>query len=97
MDQRVTTTNLPWAIDARSVAEAFGIARVTLLNDLVAVGLGAMDAPPTQLTSLRGGLPRRAGANVAVIAAGTGLGEAAFVWDGADGLDGGSVDAAVER
>ncbi len=83
VDQRVKTTNLPWELTAESISEAFGIPRVTLLNDLVAVGLGALAAPSRKLKSLQAGKPRKTGGNLAVIAAGTGLGEAAFVWDGA--------------
>jgi glucokinase len=83
VDQRVKTTNLPWVIDARAVGKAFGIARVTLLNDLVALGLGALAAGPSKIVSIHGGRPRKSGGNLAVIAAGTGLGEATFVWDGA--------------
>jgi glucokinase len=82
VDQRVKTTNLPWVIDAAAIAEEFGIQRVTLLNDLVAVGLGALAAKPSKLRSIHVGKPRTTGGNLAVIAAGTGLGEAAFVWDG---------------
>ena len=83
VDQRVKTTNLPWVIDAARVSKEFGIGRVTLLNDLVAIGLGALAAAPNKLRSISSGLPRPTGGNVAVIAAGTGLGEALFVWDGA--------------
>lgn len=82
VDQRVKTTNLPWLIDAEVIADEFSIARVTLLNDLVAVGLGALAAGPSKLQSIHLGLPKRTGGNVAAIAAGTGLGEASFVWDG---------------
>lgn len=82
VEQRVKTTNLPWVIDARTIARAFGIPKVTLLNDLVAVGLGAIASPPSKLAVVHLGRPKRAGGNLAVIAAGTGLGEAAFVWDG---------------
>lgn len=82
VDQRVKTTNLPWVIDAATVSDEFGIPRVSLLNDLVAVGLGALAAPASKLQSIHLGNPRVRGGNVAVIAAGTGLGEAAFVWDG---------------
>jgi glucokinase len=82
VDQRVKTTNLPWVIDARAVSRAFRIPRVALLNDLVALGLGALAAPPSKLAVVHLGPPRKKGANIAVIAAGTGLGEAAFVWDG---------------
>jgi glucokinase len=83
VDQRVKTTNLPWSIDARLVGRAFEIAHVSLLNDLVAVGFGALAAAPSKLEVVHVGRPKKRGANVAVIAAGTGLGEAAFVWDGA--------------
>ena len=82
VDQRVKTTNLPWVIDAAVVSAEFRIERVTLLNDLVAVGLGALAAGPSKLRSIHVGPPRKTGGNVAVIAAGTGLGEASFVWDG---------------
>lgn len=82
VEQRVKTTNLPWTIDARRVERAFGIPHVVLLNDLVAAGVGALAAPPQRLSVVHLGRPKRTGANVAVIAAGTGLGEAAFVWDG---------------
>ena len=82
VDQRVKTTNLPWVIDAETISRELGVAQVTLLNDLVAVGLGALAAPPAKLQVLQLGRPRKTGGNLAVIAAGTGLGEAAFVWDG---------------
>ncbi len=82
VDQRVKTTNLPWVIDARTVSRTFGIPTVTLLNDLVALGLGAIAAPPSQLTVVYKGRPKGTGGNLAVIAAGTGLGEASFIWDG---------------
>lgn len=82
VDQRVRTTNLPWTIDARAIARGFGIPNVTLLNDLVAVGLGALASPPSKLSVIHLGRPKKTGGNLAVIAAGTGLGEAAFVWDG---------------
>lgn len=82
VEQRVRTTNLPWVIDAETIRGELGVAKVTLLNDLVAVGLGALAASPAKLRVLHLGRPRRSGGNLAVIAAGTGLGEAAFVWDG---------------
>jgi glucokinase len=82
VDQRVKTTNLPWTIDARALSKKFSIPTVTLLNDLVAVGLGALASPPSQLVVLQKGRPKTTGGNIAVIAAGTGLGEASFIWDG---------------
>jgi glucokinase len=81
---RCTATNLPWVVDARELSRTLGIRRVTLLNDLVALSLGALGVRRAKLHVLSGaGAPRKKGANVAVIAAGTGLGEALLVWDGA--------------
>jgi glucokinase len=78
----VKTTNLPWHLDERTLSRRLGIPRVRLLNDLVSIGLGAAFAPPRKLARLRGSAPKRRGGAVAVIAAGTGLGEAGLVWDG---------------
>lgn len=80
---RCVATNLPWIVDARRLARAVGLPRVDLLNDLVALAFGAVRAPASRVVPLAGrARPRRSGANIAVIAAGTGLGEAALVWDG---------------
>lgn len=82
VDQRVKTTNLPWTIDARSVSRIFSIPTVTLLNDLVAIGLGALACPPSKSFVVHKGRPKTTGGTLGVLAAGTGLGEAIFVWDG---------------
>ena len=83
INQRCVGTNLPWVIDARAVAKKTGIRRVTLLNDLVALSYGTLTLPPSKLRILQGrSLPKKTGGNLAVIAAGTGLGEAALVWNG---------------
>jgi glucokinase len=80
---RVKTTNIPWRVDEQAVARRLGIPRVRLINDLVAMALGAVAAPRKALVRLQGGPARRdRGATIAAIAAGTGLGEAALVWDG---------------
>jgi glucokinase len=82
VDQRVKTTNLPWRVDARVLAKEFGIPKVTLLNDLVALGLGALAGGPSKQFVLHLGRPKKKGGTISVIAAGTGLGEAVLVWDG---------------
>jgi glucokinase len=80
---KCTATNLPWVVDARLLARKLKIRRVSLINDLVALGLGALTVGPQKLKVLQGdGPPKKKGANLAIIAAGTGLGEAALVWDG---------------
>ena len=98
---RCVATNLPWVIDSRRIARRLRIGRVTLLNDLVALSLGALGVPRSKLAILGdAGAPRKKGANVAVIAAGTGLGEAMLVWDAegerfvASATEGGHADFA---
>jgi glucokinase len=79
---RVAATNFPWVIDAKIFARKLKIRRVSLLNDLVALALGSLQVKPSKLHVLGdAGLPKKKGANVAVLAAGTGLGEAILVWD----------------
>lgn len=72
--------NLPWTVDAGELAEACGAERALLINDLVATAYGVLDLPPTGHAELQTGAADAAG-TVAVIAAGTGLGQAALVWD----------------
>jgi glucokinase len=97
---RVVATNLPWVVDERLVAKKLGIKKVTVLNDLVALSLGAVRVPGSKLHVLGDeGAPRKRGGNIAVIAAGTGLGEAMLVWDGSGYLpsptEGGHTDFAA--
>jgi glucokinase len=81
---RVRTTNLAWTLDERSLAVAAGVPRVKLLNDLEATAYGVLTLPAAEVAVLKPGAsanPSRAG-NIAVVAAGTGLGEAMLYWDG---------------
>jgi glucokinase len=80
-DNTAATTNLPWRINAAALASRFGITRVSLLNDLEATawGIGALDA--ADFHTLNRGRAAPAG-NAAIIAAGTGLGEAGLYHDG---------------
>lgn len=82
IDGRCRPTNLPWLLDERELIEALGCRRLKLLNDLEATAFGMLYIPASDLVFLNEGLrPPRHG-NVAVIAAGTGLGEAYLYWDG---------------
>jgi glucokinase len=82
LDGKVKTTNLPWSLDEAGLSAALGGARVKLLNDLEAMAYGALFLRPDERASLNpAAAPWRRG-NVAVIAAGTGLGEAILYWDG---------------
>ena len=75
------TTNLPWRIDAAVLRRRFGFARCHLLNDLEATAWGLPALGADDLLTLQAGAPDVVG-NQAVIAAGTGLGEAGLYWDG---------------
>ena len=78
-DNRSQATNLPWLLDGEALAGEAGLAAVTLLNDLEAAAWGLDDLDDSALVTLHGGDPEPRG-NQAVIAAGTGLGEAGRVW-----------------
>jgi len=68
-------TNVPWQIDGRRVATALGLHQVALLNDLQAMAYAVPVLQPHELFALQEGTALRGG-NIALIAAGTGLGEA---------------------
>jgi glucokinase len=96
-DGRCQTTNLPWLIEETAIAQYAGIASVRLLNDLQAMALGLLELPPEQWLELNPNAQVRIG-NKAVIAAGTGCGEAMLCWDGerhhAMATEGGHADFA---
>jgi glucokinase len=77
----IQLTNLPWRIDARRVAERLRVSHVALLNDLEATALGMLGLPADAFALLQGDRLRRPG-TLAVLAAGTGLGEAVVLFDG---------------
>jgi len=81
VDNQVRVTNLPWLVDAGALAGTFHIPHVSLLNDLEATAYSLRVLPATALVSLREGVPGAKG-NQALLAAGTGLGEALLIWDG---------------
>ncbi|NKE70265.1 glucokinase [Candidatus Manganitrophus noduliformans] len=78
---RCETTNLPWTVEADQIGRRFKIPSVALLNDLEATAYGALGLTEKGYCSLNPG-QADAGGNRAVIAAGTGLGEAILFWDG---------------
>ncbi|NIO09330.1 MAG: glucokinase [Deltaproteobacteria bacterium] len=74
------TTNLPWELDESILEAELQVSRVKLLNDLEAAAYAMPHLPQSELACLQQGLKREG--NIAVIAAGTGLGEAGLYWDG---------------
>ncbi len=82
IQNRSHTTNLPWIVDGEAIAKRFDIPKVTLLNDLEAMALGLLILRPDELVTLNTGTPPSHKQAIALIAAGTGLGEAILFWDG---------------
>lgn len=75
------TTNLPWVLTKKAICEQLGIQNVCLLNDLEATAWGVLDLPEQHFVELNPDAQGQPG-NSAVVAAGTGLGEAIIAWDG---------------
>jgi glucokinase len=75
VDDRVKASNLPWTVEASALKRATGIERVLLINDLEATVFGVLVLESDDLERLNDCRPEPNGTR-ALIAAGTGLGEA---------------------
>jgi len=93
------TPNLPWIVDADSLAQILNLEFVTLLNDLEAMAYGISELRPEELFPLNRGTIVEG--NAALVAAGTGLGVASLFWDGKryipSASEGGHVDFAARN
>ncbi len=80
MANTVKMTNLSWSIDGEQVQARYGFQRVRLINDLVATAMGAIHLPASDLYTLNRGKTEAGRSEVmAVLAPGSGLGEAFLV------------------
>ena len=81
IEGRAHLTNLPWDLDEAGLCSALHLDRVTLLNDLEAVAHAVPHLEPGEVTEINAG---RAVAHspIAILAPGTGLGEAFLIWSG---------------
>lgn len=77
---KVTITNIGWQIDASSISKQFNNIPVTLINDLEATAYGLAVIENKDIHVLHEGIKYPDG-NVAIIAPGTGLGEAGLYFD----------------
>ncbi|MGN6719630.1 MAG: glucokinase [Candidatus Binatia bacterium] len=75
VDGHVKTTNLPWIIDSQALRAALKTETVYLLNDLEATAYGVFTLENEEFHALNEGTMHYSG-NKALIAAGTGLGQA---------------------
>src|SRR3989475_13244126 len=83
VENRSRTTNLPWVVDGAELAKRFELPTVRLLNDVEAAAHRVPVLRPDETEVLNAGAPSSAKSAMALIAAGTGLGEAILFWDGA--------------
>ena len=94
-----TVTNLPWRLDEVKLARSLSLDHVMLVNDLAVAARGCLHLPADVVVPIGEERPKPKGNHVAVIAAGTGLGEALLVWDGSKHLvlptEGGHADFAA--
>jgi glucokinase len=94
---RVETSNLPWIIESSRLAKELQLRSALLINDLEANAWGISALEEKDLVALNQVKGNPVG-NQAVIAAGTGLGEAGMFWDGKKHLvfacEGGHADFA---
>lgn len=81
LNGRARITNLPWVIDETRLRKTLKASAATLLNDVEAIAAALPYLKKKDLVCLRAGKPDRRG-NQAVIAPGTGLGEAFLCWNG---------------
>ncbi|MCW8821797.1 MAG: glucokinase [Sulfurovum sp.] len=97
IDGRCRTTNLPWDISTVDLQKHLHIDKVRLMNDLEATAYGMLYLPENEFVDLNP-TGRILDGNRAIIAAGTGLGEAMLYYDGTDyhpiGSEGGHSDFA---
>jgi glucokinase len=76
---RSHATNIAWEIQEQSLSTALRGASVQLVNDLAATAYGMLHLEPAEVVELHKGEELDQAANIAVIAAGTGLGEAGLM------------------
>src|ERR1700678_3263794 len=95
---RVETSNLPWIIEQSRLAKQIQLPATLLINDLEASAWGVGALGPEDLTPLNS-VAQSIG-NQAVIAPGTGLGEAGMFWNGSQhevfACEGGHADFAPQ-
>jgi glucokinase len=83
MAGRAHLTNLPWNLEEAALCRSLGLGTVSLLNDLQAVAHAVPQLRPEDLAVINAGKPAERAA-IAILAPGTGLGEAFLIWGGKD-------------
>jgi glucokinase len=81
IDGNCEAPNLPWRVDTRLLAQEIGIPRTTVINDFRAVGHGLHSLSDDEVEVLQPGVAVAHGP-IALIGAGTGLGQGYLLWEG---------------
>lgn len=84
VDDTCELPNLDWVIERRELARSIDVEEVRLINDFDAVGHGLSCLAEEDVAELQSGRPRSR-APIALIGAGTGLGQGYLTWD--EGLE----------
>lgn len=99
IDGTCDTPNLPWHIERDLLADDIGIAHTELINDFEAIGYGIELLKREDVRELQQGRPQPE-SPIAVLGAGTGLGETFLLWEGeryrVHASEGGHVDFAPQ-
>jgi glucokinase len=80
IDGKSKLTNLPWTLDSSAMSRDMKVP-VCFINDLEATAYGLAGLQENDRALLTAGAPGAKG-NIAILAPGTGLGEAGLYWDG---------------
>ncbi len=81
INDRAKLTNVPWILDRNIFQNTFNFSHVHLMNDLELIAHAVPTLERSELFTLNEGTSSMKG-NMAVVAPGTGLGEAFITWDG---------------
>jgi len=81
LENSATLTNVDWHISALELERELDIPQVTLINDFAAIAYGILKLTPQDLLCLQAGQPVPQ-APIAVLGAGTGMGQAYLTWSG---------------
>lgn len=88
-------TNIGWTLEADRLSEQLSIPQILLINDFAAVGYGLLALDESDLQTLQAG-KREPNAPIALIGAGTGLGQGYLIHNGKEyqvfGSEGGHTD-----
>jgi glucokinase len=79
VDDWVQMTNHAWGFSITQLQQSLALKQLVVVNDFTALALGVPSVPATELVQIGGEVPV-AGAPVAVLGPGTGLGCGGFLW-----------------